>query len=82
MVKKKKKKGYLKILLLVEISIKNEDKRNFIINKKQDRKYLMPAKTPKKKYLFKQKEHHLIGKNESREGKTNKVNGEVVNVFK
>ena len=41
----------------------------------------MPTKTPKRKYLFKQKEHHLIGKNESREGKTNNVNGEVVNPF-
>ena len=41
----------------------------------------MPTKTPKRKYLFKQKEHHLIGKNESREGKTNNVNGEVVNQF-
>lgn len=42
----------------------------------------MPAKTPKRKYLFQQKEPHLIGKNESREGKANNVNGEVENMFK
>lgn len=42
----------------------------------------MPAKTPKRKYLFQQKEPHRIGKNESREGKANNVNGEVENMFK
>ena len=78
----RKKDSYPKILLLVEISIENEDKRNCFIKKRQDRKFLMPAKTPKRKYLFQQKEHHLIGKNESREGKTNNVNGEVENMFK